>query len=156
MNELILTIDLYGQSDVYLSFYHKEFSDENHELPENFEGSFNGDGVSISQDGLHWYRIQEFTDDYIQSEYKKFVIQLDRMLETAQMVYTNDFKIKFQQYDNYGIRSDGFTLDDICLYKGNLETPEIIIISPNGGEYFEQGTTQNIRWQCLGNTGNAF
>ncbi|KPA13800.1 peptidase S8 and S53 subtilisin kexin sedolisin [Candidatus Magnetomorum sp. HK-1] len=156
LNELILTLDLFGQSDVYLSFYHKKFSDENHELPENFEGSFNGDGVSISQDGLHWYRIQEFTDDYIQSEYKKFVINLDRMLETAQMDYTSDFKIKFQQYDDYSIRSDGFVLDDICLYKGNIETPEIRIISPNGGEYFEQGTTQNICWQCSGNTGRAF
>jgi len=30
--------------------------------------------------------------------------------------YTGDFRIKFQQYDNYYITSDGFAFDDIEVY----------------------------------------
>jgi hypothetical protein len=33
----------------------------------------------------------------------------------AGILYTRDFKIKFQQYDNSPIRSDGFAFDNIKI-----------------------------------------
>jgi uncharacterized protein YkwD len=116
LNELILTIDLSGQSEAVLSFYHKEFSDENHAMPDMFTGSHNSDGVAISADGTTWYRVQGLTSvDGISSGWKRYEIALDAEAAAAGIDYTSTFMIKFQQYDNYPIATDGFAFDDVSV-----------------------------------------
>jgi hypothetical protein len=61
LNELILEIDLTGQTDVMLEFYHKEFNDEYDNMPEYFTGSVNADGVAVSTDGINWYKIVDLS-----------------------------------------------------------------------------------------------
>jgi uncharacterized protein YkwD len=116
LNELILTVDLAGKSGVILSFYHKEFGDEDHGLPGSFVGSRNGDGVAISADGNTWYKVKGLvTGGGISSGWKKFTVNLDAFAAAARISYNSNFKIKFQQYDNDAIPSDGFALDDIQI-----------------------------------------
>ncbi|MBT8368887.1 MAG: CAP domain-containing protein [Deltaproteobacteria bacterium] len=116
LNELILTIDLAFQTGVKLSFYHKEFQDENHNMPVSFTGSAQGDGIAISADGVAWYTVQGLTaTDGISSNWRKFEIDLDAAIADAGISYTDAFKIKFQQYDNYPISTDGFAFDDVML-----------------------------------------
>ncbi len=116
LNELVLTIDLLGQSGVKLSFHHKEFRDENHFMPNSFMGSHNSDGVAISADGSTWYKLQGLTStESISANWKKFEVDLDAAIATAGISYNENFRIKFQQYDNYPLGTDGFAFDDIEL-----------------------------------------
>ena len=117
LNELILTLDLTGQSGVMLGFYHKEYSDEDHIMPDSFTGSHHSDGVAISADGTTWYKVQGLTDvDGTSLEWQRFEVDLDAAVAAAGISYTNGFKIKFQQCDNYFIAYDGFAFDDIEVY----------------------------------------
>lgn len=61
LNELVLTINLAGQPGIFLSFFHKEFSDESNDMPATFTGSHDSDGVAISADGQTWYKVQGLT-----------------------------------------------------------------------------------------------
>jgi len=122
LNELVLTIDLAGKTGVKLSFYHKSFSDENHALPASFTGSKSGDGVSVSADGTTWYKVQGLTTyEGATRGWKKFEVNLDAALAAARINYTSTFKIKFQQYDNFPISSDGFAFDDIEVFESLID-----------------------------------
>ena len=57
LNEAILTLDLSGHPDADFAFFHKSVGDESDTLPASFVGSFNGDGVSISDDGNAWHTL---------------------------------------------------------------------------------------------------
>src|SRR5262249_43905349 len=57
LNEAIYTVNLAGLSHATLSFSHAEFADETDALPPDFTGHVNGDGVAISDDGVHWRTI---------------------------------------------------------------------------------------------------
>ncbi len=116
LNEAILTLDLAGQTGVELSFSHKEYADENHIMPDVFSGSSNSDGVAISADGQIWHRVQGLTStDGISSSCTQFIVDMDAAAAAAGIGYNRTFKIKFQQYDNYPISSDGFAFDDIVM-----------------------------------------
>lgn len=114
LNELILNIDLQGASSAVLSFYHKESGDEDQDIPDSFSGHAYGDGVSISQDGTTWYKVQGLLDaDGISSTYTQFEVDIAAAASSNGLALNRDFKIKFQQYDNYRYGSDGFAFDDI-------------------------------------------
>jgi uncharacterized protein YkwD len=116
LNELTLTIDLTGKDRVLVSLYHKEFGDEDHPLPAVFMGSANGDGVSISEDGATWYRVQGLTVyDGVSSAWKRYEVDLDAAAASAGIDYNGSFKIKFQQYDNGPVPTDGFAWDEISV-----------------------------------------
>ncbi|MGA1867790.1 MAG: CAP domain-containing protein [bacterium] len=118
LNELILTIDLADKSGIILCFYHKEYDDESHTMPDKFTGSYNADGVAISDDNITWYKVQGLTNyDNISSEWKEFEIDLDSMIASIGISYTSTFKIKFQQYDNYPLTTDGAAFDNIEVYQ---------------------------------------
>jgi inhibitor of cysteine peptidase len=103
----ILALDLSGQSDVELSFWWREYGDEDD--PD--------DGVFISDDnGVTWQQIFSFNGG--PSSYTQETIDLDAEASAAGMNLTSQFLIKFQFYDDYPISSDGYTIDDI-----NISTP---------------------------------
>ena len=117
LNEAILTVDLSTHDQVNLSFYHAEFGDETHSLPASFTGSANGDGVAISDDGVTWHTlISGMVDSFGVYNFESF----DLAAEAAQagLELNSQFQIKFQQFDNFPIDSDGRAWDAINISAG--------------------------------------
>lgn len=120
-NELTLIIDLQGQQFVRLAFDWKDFSDEPHPLPASWVGSAQGDGVAISADGITWHKIFDLFDPGRADTYQSVVLDLDQAAAAAGIAYTNVFRIRFQQFDNNGIPSDGIALDNIAVLQGTSD-----------------------------------
>ncbi len=115
LNEAILHLDLEGQSEVMLSFWQAESGDELHSLPTTFSGSYNGDGVAVSPDGVNWTTVVNASALDVGTAGSIFTVDLDAL----GLEYTSDFQIKFQQCDNYTWGSDGREWDNIRIYKNN-------------------------------------
>jgi len=114
LNEAILHWDLVGASNVSLSFWQAESGDEQESLPANFTGHSDGDGVAVSSDGVNWTTVVNAADLDVGTTGQAFTIDLD----TLGLEYTDDFQIKFQQYDNFPWDSDGREWDDISITFG--------------------------------------
>ncbi len=112
-NELILTLDLAGASGLFLQFAAREYGDESHVLPSQFTGSANGDGVAISADGTNWYRVVDLSN--LTSTYQLFTVDLDQAVRTASIAYNATFRIKWVQYDDYSVATDGIGIDQIVV-----------------------------------------
>jgi hypothetical protein len=113
-NELTLTIDLEGKQGIVLSFWAKEFGDEAHAPPSNpFSGGANFDGVAVSTDGTNWYEVHSLRS--LTSSYAQQTVDLDAAIAARGLAYTKTFKIRFNQYDNYSITTDGIAIDDIRI-----------------------------------------
>lgn len=116
LNEAIWTVDLSAIDTPLLNFFHAEWNDENGTLPVVFQNSFNADGVSVSEDGVIWHTIM--TDvETAAGEWNRFSINLQEIAETRGIALTSDFKIKFQQFDDGQIGSDGRGYDGIEIKK---------------------------------------
>lgn len=128
-NELTLTINLSGQSNVGLSFWAKEFSDEANGPPTTpFIGGADFDGVAISEDGNSWYEVQPLRTE-MTSFYSKFVVDLDAAIAAHGLAYNSGFRIRFNHFDNFPITTDGFAFDDIEVAP---TAPEIVVEQPAG------------------------
>ncbi|MCP4891601.1 MAG: hypothetical protein GY904_34055, partial [Planctomycetaceae bacterium] len=114
LNEAVLTLDLSDVEEAILGFSHVSFGDETHLLPPMFEGIFNGDGVAISDDGTDWYTVLTgaTTPNGLWDEVEFDVVQL---ASDAGMELGADFKVKFQQYDNFSRNSDGRGYDNVFV-----------------------------------------
>ena len=139
LNELVLSLDLLGQSGVWLSFWHKSFGDEDHLMPQHFTGTVNADGVAISHDGINWHKLQGLTrSEGSSDEWQIFETSLDEAIAEAGIDYTNSFKIKFQQFDDSSIItflpaiSDGFAFDDVRVYLEAAEQSEFLSANTAG------------------------
>ena len=121
LNEAILSLDLSGAREVTLEFFQSDHGDEPHSLPEKFTGHYNGDGVAISMDGQTWYRAIASSSLEVSSSGQTFTINLDDVISQIRTNYDPDFdysdqfQIKFQQYDNYAYSSDGRQWDDVRI-----------------------------------------
>ncbi len=111
-NEAWLHLNLAGKSNVELAFWWKEFADETHTQ----------DGVFFSDNGG-----SSFTKVYSlangTSTYQEIVLDVDALASSAGLSLTGTFVIKFQQYDNYSITTDGMAFDDISVV--SLEVPPV-------------------------------
>ncbi|GEM_PF-2574689 len=113
-NEMTLAVDLRGYSNVVLSFFAREWGDEAHGPPAvPFTGSADFDGVAISDDGVAWYEVTDLRT--LTETYTEKVVDLDAAIATHGLSYTADFRIRFNQYDNYAIDNDGIGLDDVSI-----------------------------------------
>lgn len=113
LNEAVWTVNLSGQTAAVLKFAHADFSDEEDPLPLNFDGHATGDGVAISNDGVHWHRVLNATN--VPFGWNTVVIDLAAEAAAAGMTLGAGFQIKFQQYDNFPIFTDGRAYDDIVV-----------------------------------------
>ncbi len=113
LNGVDLVVDLEGHSQVLLRYDWQVLGDETHQLPASWFGSAEGDGVAISADGLNWHRICNLFGGG--AGYQTTTIDLDAAAAAAGLTYTDTFRIRFQQYDNNPIPSDGLSLDNIQL-----------------------------------------
>ncbi|HKQ50575.1 MAG TPA: S8 family serine peptidase [Phycisphaerae bacterium] len=130
-NELTLVVNLTGQSNVLLQYSWKEFGDESNTLPATFTTSANGDGVAISADGVAWHRIAHLTEGT--GTYQTVLLDLDAAAAGAGIAYNTTFRIRFQQYDNNPVPTDGIALDNIMVLQGTGD-PEITTATLPDGE----------------------
>ncbi|MHC4608432.1 MAG: hypothetical protein ACYTAF_16090, partial [Planctomycetota bacterium] len=122
-NELTLTVNLTGASDVVLRFFAREWSDEAHTTSSPFTGGADFDGVAISEDGVTWYEVRSLTT--LTDTYTEQVVYLDDHAAAHGLAYNGLFKVRFNQYDNYTMTSDGIGLDDITMVE-EPQTPAAI------------------------------
>jgi PKD repeat protein len=111
-NEAWLKLNLAGKGDVELSFWWKEFSDETHTQ----------DGVYFSDNGgSSFVKVYDLINGT--TTYQEIVLDLDALASSNGLSLTGTFVVKFQQYDNYGLTTDGMTFDDISVT--SLEAPPV-------------------------------
>jgi hypothetical protein len=113
-NEATLTLDLAGRSGLGLTFWAKGFGDEPDGPPAYpFTTGANFDGVAISADGTTWYEVQGLRS--LSNSWQQYTVDLDAAIAAAGISYNAAFKIRFNQYDNFTIPSDGIAIDDIVV-----------------------------------------
>ena len=110
-NEAWLHLDLSGEDQVDLSFRWKEFGDETH----------SSDGIYFSDDdGASFVKVQDLNGgSYSNQTWQSFDLDLDALAGGAGLSLSSTFVVKFQQYDNYQMTSDGFAFDDIAVSEGS-------------------------------------
>ena len=106
-NEAWLRLDLSGESQVALTFDWKEFGDETHAQ----------DGVYFSDnDGASFAKVHDLNGgSTTNNTWQTVSLDLDALASGAGLSLNGTFVVKFQQYDNYGISSDGFCFDQITV-----------------------------------------
>ncbi|MBF0368685.1 MAG: thrombospondin type 3 repeat-containing protein [Magnetococcales bacterium] len=126
LNEAVLLIDLDAAdtalSELYISFFQAEstFGDEEHDLSSYWSDHEDGDGVSVSQDGIYWYQIVSASELATDSDGLTISVKLSTKLADI-MALDPDFGfgdylyIKFQQYDDYANTKDGRDWDNIAV-----------------------------------------
>jgi hypothetical protein len=116
LNEAILHLNLSGANNITLKFDYREASsgDEFDNLSSSFTGHKAGDGVAVSSDGSHWYKIMDLNGSGNAN------INLNNIVNAYNgLNYTSDFQVKFQQYDDYAWSLDGYEIDNIQVTTNN-------------------------------------
>lgn len=129
LNEAELRVNLAGEDEVALSFKWKEFGDETH--PE--------DGVFLSDNnGLSYVKVYDFNGtSTLNGEWQEVLLDLDLQAEELGLNLNSTFVIKFQQYDNFPIATDGICIDDICVKEGKGDA---VRAKPGYKTSFESGS----------------
>jgi hypothetical protein len=78
-----------------------------------FVGGTNFDGVAISADGTNWFEVQGLRT--LPGVYVPFIVNLDAAVAARGVTYNSTFRIRFNQYDNTSVPTDGITIDDIAI-----------------------------------------
>lgn len=105
-NHADLKVDLTGFTNVTLTFWWKDFGDENH----------TNDGVYFSSNGgTNYTKVYTFTPASFGTTYQQITLDVDALCASNGLTMTNTFVIRFQQYDNYAIATDGQAFDDISV-----------------------------------------
>ncbi len=107
-NEASLHLDLSGETQVELSFYFKDFGDEDQ----------NVDGIYLSDDGgANFSYVHEIDPTaYVNNTWNNITLDIDALAAGAGLSLTSTFVIRFLQYDNYRIDNDGMAFDEIQVY----------------------------------------
>ncbi|WP_146853852.1 S8 family serine peptidase [Brevifollis gellanilyticus] len=113
LNEAILNVNLAGKTGVMMSFSYRQSNEEPHPMPESYTGHYNGDGVSISADGITWYTVDHLLNTDGNATIR--IVDLDAAATLAGLTYNSSFKIKFQQYDDCPWGSDGAEFDALFV-----------------------------------------
>lgn len=105
--EARLRLNLAGQSQVNLSFWWKDFGDETQTQ----------DGIYFSNNGGTTYtKVYSLTPaSFSNNTWRQVTLDLDALAATAGLSLTSTFVVKFQQYDDYPITTDGMAFDDISV-----------------------------------------
>lgn len=126
LNEMILHVKMSSASYLSLTFYTKEYGDEQHLMPSSFMGHSDADGIAVSNDRSNWVRLWQYPSSIpYWTEYGPLQIpDIGSVISISGDVY-----IKFQQYDNYQIPADGILWDDIYLESDGILNidPEFIL-----------------------------
>ncbi|MGF1492781.1 MAG: S8 family serine peptidase [Microcoleaceae cyanobacterium] len=115
LNEVILNVDTTDFANIELSFDQREFEDEDDPMPATFTGSVNADGVALSTDGINWIRLISLTGSDSTETYQTQTFDLSEIAADNNLTLDSEIQIKFQQFGNFPIDSDGFAFDNISV-----------------------------------------
>lgn len=128
-NEAWLHLNLAGEAQVDLDFWWKDFADESHAQ----------DGVYFSDNGgASFSKVVDLPGaSYANNVWNNFQVDLDAAAAGAGLSLSSTFVVKFQQYDNYGIATDGVAWDDISVTAGAAGSPPVAAFSgtPTSGDF---------------------
>ncbi|MEO8377884.1 MAG: S8 family serine peptidase, partial [Candidatus Sumerlaeota bacterium] len=122
LNEMTMSVNCEGKSNVTLSFREAELGDEDHMMPESFTGHSMSDGVAFSVDGTNWHRLVSLTGPNSTSTFQTKSFSLSDLAAGLGLTLGDNLQIRFQQYDNYNVDttspslSDGIAFDDIRVF----------------------------------------
>ncbi len=114
LNEATWTVDLSGVTAAQLTFSHADLRDEQNVLPTTFTGHANGDGVAMSADGITWYRLLSVTA-ITENQWHEVTLDLKAAADNVGIALGENFQIRFQQYDDSTLGSDGRAFDEIRI-----------------------------------------
>jgi hypothetical protein len=123
LNEVTLHVNASGAGTKTLSFRQKEFGDEDDVMPASFATSNNSDGVALSVDGVNWFRVVSLTGAASAAAYTPNTFDLTAIAAANAVVLSSDTRIRFQQFDDFPIGSDGFAFDEITVTTTATVTP---------------------------------
>jgi len=105
--EARLKLNLTGVTQANMTFWWKDFGDETHTQ----------DGIYFSNNGGTSYtKVYSLNGgSFSDNVWGSYTIDVDALAASAGLSLTSTFVIKFQQYDDYPITTDGFAFDDISV-----------------------------------------
>jgi len=106
LNELILQFDGTAYNDLQLYFQTMQQGEETNPMSANFVDHENSEGIAVSDDGVNWVRL--WTYQYSTSFIPYGPFDIDALIPIDSTMY-----IKFQQYDNFALPTDGILWDEI-------------------------------------------
>ncbi|MCD4794621.1 MAG: T9SS type A sorting domain-containing protein [Bacteroidales bacterium] len=132
-NEAWMGLDLTGETQVDLSFWWKDFSDETH----------SSDGVYFSDNGgSSFVKVLDLNGaSYTNNVWNEFDLDVDQLASANGLSLTSTFVVKFQQYDNYVIATDGMAFDDISVSAGSGGDTD-----PPTGYCASKGNNSSYEW----------
>ena len=106
-NEAKLYLNFTYINQAELTFWWKEFYDETHRE----------DGVYFSDDGGTTFCNVYPLSSSLYNSWEEIILDIDQLASENNLELSSHFVIKFQQYDNCSIPSDGFAFDDISIHE---------------------------------------
>ncbi len=153
-NEVTLTVDLAGKSNVRLEFLAKSFADTPNPLTPwaAYTGSKDFDGIVMSPDGTTWYPLMNLTEnDGLTRSYKQFSVPLDPAVAAWGISYSSAFRIRFNHYGNGQVVSEsgnsGLGIDAVSVFEsppltcdfGDAPAPYPTLLADNGARHVAVG-----------------
>ena len=117
LNELKTNYNFSNGVELILSFWHREWADEDSSGADHID-HYNSDSYYFTCDGTNWKLLGNLGSS---SGWTKVEVNITDDSDWCGTLDSN-FKIKFTQYDNYGLTSDGRGFDDINItWKKKIE-----------------------------------
>ncbi len=136
-NSADLGVDLSGGGNITLDFWWKDYADE----------SQTQDGVFFSNNGGSTFtKVYDFAPaSQSNNVWQNIVLDVDALASGAGLSLTSNFVIRFQQYDNYPIATDGMAIDDVSVSAGggsggSWETITFDTFESGWGSYVDGGS----------------
>ena len=106
-NDAGLRLNLAGQTQVQLSFWWKDFSDETQTQ----------DGIYFSSNGGSSYtKVYSLAPaSFSDNTWRNVVLDVDALAASNGIALTSTFIVRFTQYDDYPLTTDGMAFDDISV-----------------------------------------
>jgi PKD repeat protein len=151
-NEAWMGLNLAGEGQVDMTFWWKDFSDETH----------TDDGVYFSDNGgSSFVKVLDLPGgSYTNNTWNEFNLDVDQLAAGAGLSLTSTFVVKFQQYDNYAITTDGMAFDDISVTAGAANVAPVAdangpysgtegqaVSFSSSGSYDSDGSIVSYYWQ---------
>ncbi len=140
---LNLKLNLAGYSGVTLNFKMRNVGDESHTQ----------DGVYISADGVNFYKVA-WSFPAIGSTWSTHSLNLSSAAATAGITLGVDSVIRFQEYDDYSLSSDGIAIDDVTV-TGTIAAPAVSSRPGIGAIPYTSGSTSGTTFRVWAPNGSA-
>ena len=113
--EAVWTVDLGAVVEPTLEFWHASWNDSPTVLPISYEGSVQGDGVSISADGQAWYRLFTPSSSGTPGAWVRETIDVFELARQVDLPLDGTVQFKFQHYGSGALPDQGRGYDLIRI-----------------------------------------